>query len=67
VAKLVFRALDVGVHQLISHWLRCHGVIEPFLIALRRSISTAHPVSVMFVGVRAREFGGLKKCLFACL
>lgn len=45
VAKLIFRALDVGVHQLISHWLRCHGVIEPFLIAMRRSISTAHPVS----------------------
>lgn len=45
LAKLVFRSLDVGVHQLISHWLRCHAAIEPFLIALRRQISTAHPVS----------------------
>lgn len=45
LAKLVFKALDVGVHQLISHWLRCHAAIEPFLIALRRQISTAHPVS----------------------
>lgn len=45
LSKLVFRSLDVGVHQLISHWLRCHAAIEPFLIALRRQISTAHPVS----------------------
>jgi len=44
VAKLVFKSLDVGVHQLISHWLRCHAAIEPFLIAMRRQISTAHPV-----------------------
>lgn len=45
LAKLVFRSLDVGVHQLISHWLRCHAAIEPFLIALKRCVSTAHPVS----------------------
>lgn len=48
LAKLVFKSLDVGVHQLISHWLRCHAAMEPFLIALRRQISIAHPVSVSF-------------------
>lgn len=47
LAKLVFRSLDVGVHQLISHWLRCHAAIEPFLIALKRCISMAHPVSYL--------------------
>lgn len=45
LAKLIFRSLDVGFHQLVSHFLRCHAAIEPFLIALRRCISTAHPVS----------------------
>lgn len=49
LAKLVFRSLDVGYHQLISHWLRCHAAMEPFLIAMKRTISSAHPVSSILV------------------
>ena len=44
LAKAVFRSLDSGFHQLVSHWLRCHACMEPFEIALRRQISPMHPV-----------------------
>ena len=49
LAKAVFRSLDSGVHQLISHWLRTHACMEPFLIALRRNVSAMHPVSLLEV------------------
>jgi hypothetical protein len=45
LAKAVFRSIEAGHHQLISHWLRTHACLEPFLIALRRNISAIHPVS----------------------
>ncbi|GAB4813772.1 hypothetical protein N2152v2_000818 [Parachlorella kessleri] len=44
LAKAIFRSLDTAVHQLISHWLRSHACMEPFAIALRRQLSTMHPV-----------------------
>ena len=31
-------------HQLISHWLRTHACMEPFLIGMRRQMSFMHPV-----------------------
>eukprot|EP00884_Botryococcus_braunii_P020124 jgi/Botrbrau1/6796/Bobra.0057s0028.1 len=43
-AKLVFNSLDSGQHQLISHWLRTHACVEPFIIALHRQLSAMHPV-----------------------
>ncbi|EFJ46751.1 hypothetical protein VOLCADRAFT_105417 [Volvox carteri f. nagariensis] len=44
LAKMIFKSLDSSFHQLISHWLRTHCVLEPFYIALRRQISAMHPV-----------------------
>jgi hypothetical protein len=44
LAKNVFRSLDSGYHQLISHFLRTHAAMEPFLISLRRNLSAMHPV-----------------------
>ncbi|XP_077227677.1 putative linoleate 9S-lipoxygenase 4 [Tasmannia lanceolata] len=35
---------DSGHHQLISHWLHTHAVVEPFIIATRRQLSSMHPV-----------------------
>ncbi|KAI3996077.1 hypothetical protein MKX01_007183 [Papaver californicum] len=35
---------DSGVHQLISHWLNTHAVIEPFVIATNRQLSVLHPI-----------------------
>lgn len=35
---------DVGVHQLINHWLRIHACMEPFIIAAHRQLSTMHPI-----------------------
>ncbi|KAL7201185.1 hypothetical protein ACSBR1_032983 [Camellia fascicularis] len=31
-------------HQLISHWLKTHAVVEPFIIATRRQLSAMHPI-----------------------
>jgi hypothetical protein len=44
VAKLVFQSVDSGWHQLVSHWLRTHACVEPYLIATRRRLPAAHPV-----------------------
>nr|XP_007135512.1 hypothetical protein PHAVU_010G135500g [Phaseolus vulgaris]ESW07506.1 hypothetical protein PHAVU_010G135500g [Phaseolus vulgaris] len=35
---------DSGYHQLISHWLKTHAVIEPFAIATNRNLSVIHPI-----------------------
>lgn len=44
LAKAILRSLDSAYHQLISHWLRTHCAIEPYLIAMRRQMSIMHPV-----------------------
>ncbi|KAJ7973361.1 Lipoxygenase [Quillaja saponaria] len=35
---------DSGYHELISHWLNTHAVIEPFVIATNRQLSVLHPI-----------------------
>lgn len=35
---------DSCYHQLISHWLNTHAVIEPFIIATNRNLSVLHPL-----------------------
>ncbi|CAJ1950897.1 unnamed protein product [Sphenostylis stenocarpa] len=35
---------DSGYHQLISHWLNTHAVVEPFAIATNRHLSVLHPI-----------------------
>ncbi|KAI3893784.1 hypothetical protein MKX03_012210 [Papaver bracteatum] len=35
---------DSGCHQLISHWVYTHAVIDPFIIATNRQISAFHPI-----------------------
>ncbi|WMV11968.1 hypothetical protein MTR67_005353 [Solanum verrucosum] len=35
---------DSGTHQLISHWLNTHAVMEPFVIATNRQLSVLHPI-----------------------
>ncbi|BAT98360.1 hypothetical protein VIGAN_09200700, partial [Vigna angularis var. angularis] len=36
---------DCGYHQLISHWLNTHAVVEPFAIATNRNLSVLHPIN----------------------
>ncbi|XP_057431129.1 linoleate 13S-lipoxygenase 2-1, chloroplastic-like [Lotus japonicus] len=43
-AKTHVLAHDSGYHELISHWLRTHCVIEPFVIATNRQLSAMHPI-----------------------
>ncbi|XVF41916.1 hypothetical protein PTKIN_Ptkin01aG0319300 [Pterospermum kingtungense] len=43
-AKAFVAVNDSGHHQLISHWLNTHAVIEPFIIATNRQLSVVHPI-----------------------
>ncbi|XP_057424124.1 probable linoleate 9S-lipoxygenase 5 [Lotus japonicus] len=44
LAKAYVAVVDSGYHQLISHWLHTHAVIEPFIIASNRQLSVLHPI-----------------------
>ncbi|XP_058760561.1 probable linoleate 9S-lipoxygenase 5 [Vicia villosa] len=44
LAKAYVGVVDSGYHQLISHWLHTHAVVEPFIIASNRQLSVLHPI-----------------------
>ncbi|XP_074312002.1 linoleate 13S-lipoxygenase 2-1, chloroplastic-like [Silene latifolia] len=44
LAKAHVLAHDSGHHQIVSHWLRTHCCIEPFVIATNRQLSAVHPI-----------------------
>ncbi|WP_434387807.1 lipoxygenase family protein [Melittangium boletus] len=43
-AKLYLRCSEGNTHQLVSHALRTHLVVEPFVVASLRNLSDRHPV-----------------------
>ncbi|KQJ93839.1 lipoxygenase 2.3, chloroplastic [Brachypodium distachyon] len=44
LAKAHVLTHDTGYHQLVSHWLRTHASVEPYIIAANRQLSRMHPV-----------------------
>lgn len=45
LAKAHVLAHDSGYHELISHWLRTHCCVEPYIIATNRQLSAMHPIN----------------------
>jgi arachidonate 5-lipoxygenase len=43
-AKMFVRCSEGNVHQMVSHALRTHFVMEPFVMATMRNLSDPHPV-----------------------
>ncbi|XP_058750359.1 linoleate 9S-lipoxygenase-like [Vicia villosa] len=44
LAKAFVIVNDSCYHQLVSHWLNTHAVVEPFIIATNRHLSVVHPI-----------------------
>ncbi|KAG1327195.1 Lipoxygenase [Cocos nucifera] len=44
LAKAHVGAHDSGYHELLTHWLRTHCCVEPYIIAANRQLSAMHPI-----------------------
>ncbi|CAL1409500.1 unnamed protein product [Linum trigynum] len=44
LAKSHFLAHDSCYHEIVSHWLKTHACMEPYIIATNRQLSAMHPI-----------------------
>ena len=47
VAKLAVQVADANYHEMSSHLTRTHFVMEPFAVALARTVDVDHPISAL--------------------
>ncbi|EFJ31503.1 lipoxygenase [Selaginella moellendorffii] len=47
LAKAHAACNDATYHQVVSHWTYTHAVLEPFILAARRHLSTMHPLHLL--------------------
>ncbi|KAK4739244.1 hypothetical protein R3W88_002941 [Solanum pinnatisectum] len=62
LAKAYATVNDSGTHQLISHWLNTHAVMEPIVIATNRQLSVLHPIHKLQTLINGDGF--IEKFLF---
>ncbi|BFI36755.1 hypothetical protein MARPO_0106s0031 [Marchantia polymorpha] len=64
LAKIHVNSVDFGYHELVSHWLSTHAIMEPFIISTNRNISKLHPIytllsplykNTMYINSSARQ------------
>ncbi|KAH7433815.1 hypothetical protein KP509_07G087700 [Ceratopteris richardii] len=46
LAKAHVALVDACHQHMVSHWLKTHACMEPFIIATRRQLSVMHPINV---------------------
>jgi linoleate 9S-lipoxygenase len=44
LAKAHVASVDTSFHEVVSHFMRTHACIEPFIIATNRQLSVLHPI-----------------------
>nr|BAM95905.1 lipoxygenase [Ricciocarpos natans] len=49
LAKVHAATIDFGYHELVTHWVRSHAVMEPFVISTHRNLSKLHPVHTLLL------------------
>ncbi|KAA8545123.1 hypothetical protein F0562_019988 [Nyssa sinensis] len=59
LAKAYVSINDYGYHELISHWLNTHAVIEPFVIATNRQLSVDLLSKYFFPAKFSMEFSSM--------
>ncbi|KAJ7340327.1 hypothetical protein OS493_003063 [Desmophyllum pertusum] len=45
IAKLNVQVTDIGYAQIVEHLAKCHYLMEPFCVSLKRTLPPMHPLN----------------------
>ncbi|KAL3676525.1 hypothetical protein R1sor_026473 [Riccia sorocarpa] len=57
LAKAHAANIEFCFHAVISHWMRAHAVIEPFVLSTHRNLSKLHPVHTLLLPLFRNTLG----------